>query len=126
MIYSNSYLLHTLFIALPGAPRDVDARELPAGSCTIFVSWGSPLGSDRSDIDRYMVYVPAQNIQDIAFSTISVVDVPECRDRIANISVQAVNRFGCEGQNSSQIQPSLSEMPTAPSVNSQDDSKQKY
>ena len=123
LIHSNfTYCTHCL-IALPGTPRDVKASELSAGSCRILVTWGPPTGSAESDIDRYLVYILLQDIADIAFSTTSVIDVPDCRNEVTNISVQAVNHFECKGQNSSPIQLSLSEIPTASGVITQNNSK---
>ena len=41
-------------------------------------------------------------------------NVVNCRDNDVRVLVAAVNRFGCEGPNSSQIQPILLEIPTVP------------
>ena len=103
-------LIHTLFLAVPGAPQNVRAAEVSPpieNVCIILVTWDPPANSDRSDIDRYIVYVPSRNIADIESSAISVLRILNCRDDI-RIQVAAVNLFGCVGLNSSEVQPSLS------------------
>ena len=98
-----------LFLAVPGVPRNVRAAEVspPTESiCIILVQWDPPTNAEQSDIDRYIVYVPSRGIVDIESSAISVLRIPNCRNGIG-ILVAAVNRIGCMGQNSSEVQPSL-------------------
>ena len=80
------------------------------------MQWDPPADSNPSDIDQYIVNVTSQNIlADTVFSAIHVLRVPECDDDI-RIQVAAVNHFGCEGPNV-EVQPSLLDIPTAPSEN---------
>ena len=71
-----------------------------------------PNNIDRSDIDHYVVYVPSRNLVVNGASATSSLNVPNCRNNVS-IHVAAVNRFGCMGINSSEIQPSLFDVPTA-------------
>ena len=112
--------MHTLFLAVPGVPQRISASEISQlidNNCIILVAWSPPANSNGSDINQYIVYVPSRNIRnDIFSSTLSTLTVPNCRDGIG-IQVAAVNRFGCVGLNSSKVQPSLLDIPTAPTEN---------
>ena len=44
---------------------------------------------------------------DFEFSAISVLRVRNCHDEDSRVQVAAMNRFGCMGMNSSEVQPSL-------------------
>ena len=110
-ILSNStyFLMHISFLVVPGVPRNARAVESSArieNLCILLVTWDPPAGSDGSDIDHYMVYIPSRNIMIIESSTITVFRIPNCRDD-DGILVAAVNRFGCEGLNSSEVVPNL-------------------
>ena len=100
----------SLASAVPKAPQNVRAVEIsePIGdNCIILVTWDPPANTDQSDIDRYTVNVPSRNIVDNETSAISLVRIPNCHSD-DSIQVAAVNRFGCVGMNSSEVQPSLS------------------
>ena len=97
-------------LAFPGAPQNVEAAEIPERNeniCIILVQWDPPANFDPSDIGQYRVSVTPQGIVDFEFSAISVLRVPNCHDDDTRIQVAAVNRFGCVGMNSSEVQPSL-------------------
>ena len=81
--------------------------------CIILVLWDPPANSNGSDIDQYRVYVPSRNIMDISSSTLITLSALNCGDDI-RVVVSAVNRIGCIGMNSSEVQPVL--LPTAPTV----------
>ena len=118
IIIATSINLHTHFKAFPGSPQNILARETSAGSCEILVTWDPPTNIDRSDIDRYMVYVPSRNMMEIEFSTTTILVVPNCcSDDTLSLQVAAMNRFGCVGPNSSPTQLRLMELPTTTSVN---------
>jgi hypothetical protein len=68
------------------------------------VVWDPPTNIDRSDIDRYIIYVPSRNIMNVSFSTTIDLAVPNCDVGNNSIQVAAVNRLGCVGPNSSLIQ----------------------
>ena len=82
--------------------------------CILLAQWNPPANSDVSDIAKYIVYVPSRNISesDVPF-TVSTLTVPNCGDDIG-ILVAAVNRIGCAGLNSSEVQPSLIDIPMGP------------
>jgi hypothetical protein len=55
---------------------------------------------------------------DLEFSAISVLRVPNCQDENTRIQVAAVNRVGCMGINSYEVQPSLlDDIPTTTAGN---------
>ena len=84
----------------------------------MLVTWDPPANSDGSDIDQYIVYVPSRNIRDdILSSTISTLTVQNCPSDDIRIQVAAMNRFGCVGVNSSEVLPSLLDIPTATTEN---------
>ena len=93
------------------------ARQLSPSNCDFLVTWDPPTNIDRFDIDRYMIYVPLRNMAKVEVSTTTVLNISDCRDSSIRIEVSALNNFGCEGLNSTEIQPSLLEMPTIPTVN---------
>ena len=82
--------------------------------CIILVQWDPPANSDASDIDQYIVYVPSRNIRDdILSSTLITLTLSSCGVDV-RVQVAAMNRFGCVGMNSSEIQPSpLDDIPNA-------------
>ena len=97
------------FLVIPEVPRNARAVESSArieNLCIILVTWAPPAGSDESDIDHYIVYVPSRNILINESSTLTVLRIPNCHED-DGILVAAVNRFGCVGPNSSEVQPSL-------------------
>ena len=77
------------------------------------MTWSPPANSDPSEIDQYRVYVPSRNIIDISSSTISTFTVPNC-DEDTRVQVAAVNRAGCVGMNSSEVQLTLLDIPAGP------------
>jgi hypothetical protein len=79
--------------------------------CIILVQWGPPANSDASDVNQYIVYIPSRNIRDISSSTISTLMVSNCGND-TRIQVAAVNRAGCVGMNSSEVQAVLLDLPT--------------
>ena len=110
------WMLHTSSLAVPGIPQRIRAAEISRPSdriCIILVTWDPPANSDASDIDQYIVYVPSRNIRDdTASSTISTLEltVSNCSDDI-RVQITAVNRIGCVGMNSSEVQPILLDIP---------------
>ena len=85
--------------------------------CIILVEWDPPANSDPSDIDQYIIYVPSRNIRDdVSSSSLSTLTVRNCGDDI-HIQVAAVNRVGCVGMNSSEVQLVLLDIPTVPNEN---------
>ena len=70
------------------------------------MTWNPPAASE-SDIDHYIVHVPIRNISNNVSSAITVLNIRDCHDSDIDILVAAVNHFGCEGMNSSEITPSL-------------------
>ena len=111
-------ILYASLSALPGVPQMISAEEIQPRDniCIILVTWDPPANSDDTDIDQYRVYVPSRNISDnVLSSTISTLTVPNCGDDI-RIQIAAVNRIGCVGMNSSEVQPVLLDIPTAPAT----------
>ena len=110
--------MHTSFSAVPGVPQRIRAVEVSRrldNICIILVEWDPPANSDAADIGQYIVYIPSRNTRDVSSSTISTLAVPNCGDDI-RIQVAAVNRFGCVGMNSSEIQLTLLDIPIAPTL----------
>ena len=106
-------------LAVPGVPQRIDAAEISRprdNICIILVTWDPPANSDPSDIDQYRVYVPSRNISDISSSTISTLTVPNCGNDIL-VQVAAVNRIGCVGMNSSEVQLTRLDIPTTSNGN---------
>jgi hypothetical protein len=83
--------------------------------CVILVQWDPPANSDASDIDQYIIYVPSRNFSDdiSSNSTVTTFTEKNCGDDDF-VLVAAVNRFGCVGMNSSEVQPVLLDIPTVP------------
>ena len=85
--------------------------------CIILVTWDPPANSDAADIDQYIVYVPSRNIGmtvQSSSSPLTTLTVMNCGDDV-RVQVAAVNRVGCVGMNSSEVQPvPLDSIPTAP------------
>ena len=109
-------ILHTSLSAVPGVPQMISAAEIFRDDiCVILVIWAPPTNSDQSDITQYIVYIPSRNIRDISFSTLNTLTLSNCGDDI-RIQVAAVNRVGCVGMNSSEVQPILLDIPTAPAT----------
>ena len=108
---SHGYL-HASLLAVPGVPQMISAAEIvqPRGDvCVILVTWDPPANSDASDIDQYRVYIPSRNISDnVSSSTLTTLTLSNCGDDL-RIQVAAVNRVGCVGMNSSEVQPVLLE-----------------
>ena len=111
----SKWILHTSSLAVPGIPRRIRAAEISQpsdGICIILVTWNPPANSDASDIDQYIVYVPSRNIKVYtSSSTILTLSVSNCGDDIIRVQVAAVNRIGCIGMNSSEVQPILLDIP---------------
>ena len=108
--------MHTSFSAVPGVPQRIDAGEISRPRidvCIILVTWDPPTNTDPSDIDQYRVYIPSRNIRQEISSTISTLTIPNCGTDV-RIQVAAVNRVGCVGHNSSEIQLTLLDIPTVP------------
>ena len=112
--------MHT-FSAVPGVPQRISAAEISRpldNLCIILVTWAPPTNVDPSDIDQYIVYIPSQSIKMTVSSSsiLSTLTVPNCGDDI-RVQVAAVNRDGCIGMNSSEVQPTLLDIPTASTSN---------
>jgi hypothetical protein len=112
-----------IILAVPGVPEMISAAEIlqPHDNiCIILVTWDPPANSDASDvaIDQYIVYVPSRNIRDniSSTSTTSTLTVTSCGDDIL-VQVAAVNRVGCVGMNSSEVQLTLLDIATVPTEN---------
>ena len=106
-----------MFLAVPGIPQRISAAEISRPRddiCIILVTWSPPANSDSADIDQYIVYIPSRNFRDdISSSTLITLTVLNCGDDI-HIQIAAVNRVGCVGMNSSEVQLTLLDIPTAP------------
>ena len=119
IMYMN--ILHTSLLAVPGVPQMINAREISqtvGTTCIILVSWDPPANSDLSDIDQYIVYVPSRKIMirsNNSSSTLITLTLMNCGDDI-RIQVAAVNRVGCVGMNSSEVQPVPLNIPPAPAT----------
>ena len=89
------------------------ARQV-SQDCNLFLTWNHPANTDINGL-TYKIYVP---LRDIVIADVSNTNhefnVINCRDDDVRVLVAAVNRFGCTGPNSSQIQPILLEIPTVP------------
>ena len=103
--------IHTR-LDVPEAPLNVGATiavlELSENDCEILVKWDPPLNSE--DIINYLIYFPALNMNVTADSFIYSLLLRDCPERF-NITVAAINRFGCIGINSSEISVTLQMQP---------------
>jgi hypothetical protein len=117
------YVSHASFLAVPGVPLSINAREIsqPRDSiCVILVQWDPPTNIDASDIGQYIVYIPSRNIMmNVSSSTLTTLTVSNCGDDI-RVHVAAVNRVGCVGQYSPEVQLILLDIPTAAADNGSD------
>ena len=113
--------MHTTFLAVPGAPQNVEAvevsdRERNEDNCVIVVQWDPPANTNPSDINQYTVNVTTRNIladTGTRSNTIHVARVPECDDDV-RVQVAAVSSLGCVGA-SVEVPPSLlGNIPTSP------------
>ena len=78
------------------------------------MTWDPPANSDAADIVQYIVYIPSRNIRnDISSSTLITLTVPNCGDD-TRVQVAAVNRIGCVGMNSSEVQLTRLDIPAGP------------
>ena len=96
-----------LYLDIPEAPLNVGAipvLQLFENDCEIAVKWDPPANS--VDITHYLVYVPALNMKDTTDSPISSLSLRDCPERFS-IKVAAINRFGCIGINSSEVNVTL-------------------
>ena len=110
--------MHTSFLVVLGLPLDVNAREISRpveNICIILVQWAPPTNSDAADIAQYIVYVPSRSINMTvsSSSTLTTLTVPNCGDDV-RIQITAVNRIGCVGMNSSEVQLTLLDIPAGP------------
>ena len=117
-LYINIDISHSSFSAVPGVPQSISATEISqriGTTCIILVTWSPLANSDASDIAQYVIYVPLRNIEVTisSVSTITTLSVPNCGDDV-RIQVAAVNRDGCVGMNSSEVQPILLDIPAGP------------
>ena len=114
--------LHTSFLVVPGVPLDITASEISRSIdnvCIILVQWGPPTNSDASDIAKYIVYISSRNIErtvSAAPPTFTTLPIMNCGDD-ARVQIAAVNRIGCVGMNSSEVPPTLRDVPTVPTDN---------
>ena len=97
----------------------INAREISqtvGTTCIILVTWDPPANDDPSDIDQYRVYVPSRSINmTVSSSTLTTLTLSNCGDDI-RVQVAAVNRIGCVGMNSSEVQPVPLNIPPAPAT----------
>ena len=105
--------LHASLSAVPGVPQRIEISRPRDDICIILVTWNPPANSDASDIDQYIIYIPSQNISDVSSSTLTALTVMNCGDDI-RVQVAAVNRVGCVGMNSSEVQLTLLDIPAGP------------
>ena len=108
--------MHTFYKSVfPNSPQNVMARQV-SQDCDLSLTWTHPANTDINGL-TYKIYVPLQGIMIANVSaTNHEFNVINCRDDDVRVLVAAVNRFGCEGQNSSavQVQPIPLEIPTVP------------
>ena len=112
-LYYYCYTLFSLSIDIPEAPLNVEATaqailqaQLFEIECVILVKWDPP--ANGVDITRYMVYVPALNMNVTTNSLMTSLPLRDCSERF-DATVAAINRFDCIGMNSSVTLPSTSE-----------------
>ena len=113
--------MHTTFLAVPGAPQNVEAvevsdRERNEDNCVIVVQWDPPANTNPSDINQYTVNVTTQNIladTGTRSNTIHVARVPEC-DGDVRVQVVAVSSLGCVGPSVEVLPSLLGNIPTSP------------
>ena len=105
-----SLSLTLLFLAVPEAPQNVRAAEttqpVDNNICIILVTWVPPASIHQSDINHYTVYVSSGRTMNET-TAIAILRVPNCRSNDIGIRVATVTRFGCVGQNSSEVRPIL-------------------
>ena len=109
-----TYFVHTFYKSVfPNSPQNLMARQV-SQDCNLLLTWNRPANTDTDGL-TYKIYVPSRGIviADVSDPNHEF-NVVNCHDDDVRVLVAAVNRFGCEGPNSSQIQPILLEMPTVP------------
>ena len=74
--------------------------------CIILVTWDSPADILQSDINNYTLYVSSGSTVNET-TAIAILRVPNCRSNDISIQVATVTQFGCVGQNSSEVRPTL-------------------
>ena len=98
--------MHTFYISVfPNSPQNVTARQVSL-DCDLSLTWNPPANTDINGL-TYKIYVPSRDIEMDVSDTNHVFNVKNCLDDNVRVLVAAVNRFGCEGQNSSAVQPIL-------------------
>ena len=117
-LYIECYFVHTFYKSVfPNSPQNVMARQATE-DCNLSVTWNPPANTDINRL-TYRIYVPSRDIVIANVSTTNYeFNVINCRDDDVHVLVAAVNRFGCEGQNSSAVlvQPIPLEVPTVPDI----------
>ena len=110
----------SFLIAIPEVPLNIGATAILRSSendCEVLVKWDPPANS--LDITNYIVYIPALNINATTDSFIISLLLRDCPERF-NITVAAINRFGCIGSNSSkvlvQLPPQSTSVSTSPAA----------
>ena len=112
-ILNATYFVHTFYKSVfPNSPQNVTARQV-SQDCNLLLTWNHPANTDTNGL-TYKIYVPSRDIviADVS-NTNHEFNVINCLDDDVHVLVAAVNRFGCEGLNSSavQVQPLPLEMP---------------
>ena len=103
----------SFLIAVPEAPLNVGATavlQLSESDCEIVVKWDPPANS--VDITNYLVYVPALNMNVTTNSFILSLPLRDC-PKSFGVKVAAMNRFGCIGINSSEVNVTLTPQSTS-------------
>ena len=70
------------------------------------MTWDPPVDILQSDIDHYTIYVSSGSTVNET-TAIAILRVPNYRSNNIGIQVTTITRFGCIGQNSSEVQPIL-------------------
>ena len=109
------YFIYTccihIHVGVPEAPLNIGATAVLQSSendCEILVKWDPPPNS--VDITNYMLYVPTRNMKITTNSPIYSLLLRDCPESFGLI-VAAVNRFGCIGINSSEVNVTLQPTP---------------
>ena len=100
--------LNFLYLDVPEAPLNAKAivplTAIFESDCDIIVRWDPPANS--VDITHYMVYVPALNVDATTNFLITSLLLRNCPERFG-IKIAAINRFGCIGIISSEVNVTL-------------------
>ena len=87
-------------------PQDmtIDQREGESESCTVHLSWNSPINTAVRYVDHYMVHINGRHvINESSDENITSTTYSACSCAPHNVSIRAVNRCGHIGQSTPNI-----------------------